>query len=240
MRLDTLMVPAEVDEGGCGGRAAVVIDVLRSTTSMAAALDAGCREMIPTAGIEEASRLAENLGRSNVILCGERDGRRIEGFDLGNSPGEFVPETVRDRTLIMATSNGTPTINKIKGSSLLLLACFNNISTVYQILQQAGADVVLICAGKQGRFCLEDLLCAGALADLASRKKTTKLGDGSQVALAMYRKHRRNLSQTLAKTQHGAYLVELGFEKDIDRCALVDSTHTVPVFQDGRIVRYLQ
>jgi len=239
MMLDTLMVPAEAGEGALSGRAAAMVDVLRSSTSMAVALDAGCREIVPCGSIEEASRLAETLGRGHVILCGERDGRKIEGFDLGNSPLEFRPETVKDKTLIMATTNGTAVLSGLKQSTLVAVACFNNVSAAYRLLKRGGSDAVVICAGKLGRFSLEDMLCAGAIADRAASEKGMALSDSSKAAMALFRRHHKNLAGALRKTQHGDYLAGLGFVEDITVCARMDSTQTVPVLQEGRIVRCL-
>lgn len=237
MLLDTLAVPAEAGENGLSGRAAAVVDVLRASTSMAAALDAGCREIVPCGSVEEASRLAETLGRANVLLCGERDGRMIEGFDLGNSPLEFVPEAVRDRTLIMATSNGTAALSALKQVTMAAAACFNNVSAAYRLLRMGGGDAVIVCAGKLGRFSMEDFLCAGAIADRASGDKGVELSDSTKAALALFRKHGKSLHRALSKTQHGAYLAGLGFKDDIEFCSRLDSTETVPILQDGRMVR---
>lgn len=236
MLLDTLTVPAEAGEGFWAGRSAAMVDVLRSSTSMAAALGAGCREIVPCASVEEASRLSETLGRSHVLLCGERDGRRIEGFDLGNSPLEFVPEAVKDRTLIMATTNGTAVLAGLKQAGMAAVACFNNVEASYRLLARGGADAVIVCAGKQGRFSLEDMLCAGAIADRAAKDRAFKLSDSSQAALALYRKQKKRLAAALGKTQHGAYLVSLGFKADIEYCARIDSTDIVPVLSSGRLV----
>lgn len=236
MLLDTLMVPAEAGEGFWAGKSAVVVDVLRSSTSMTAALGAGCREIVPCASVEEASRLAETLGRSHVLLCGERDGRKIEGFDLGNSPLEFVPEAVKDRTLIMATTNGTAVLAGLKQAGMAAVACFNNVEAVYRLLARGGADAVIVCAGKLGRFSLEDMLCAGAIAERAAKDKTFKLSDSTQAALALYRKQSRRLTLVLAKTQHGAYLASLGFMADIEFCSRMDITDIVPVMSSGRVI----
>ncbi len=238
MLLDTLTVPAEAGEGFWAGKSAAMVDVLRSSTSMAAALGAGCREIVPCSSVEEASRLAETLGRNHVLLCGERDGQRIEGFDLGNSPLEFAPEVVKDRTLIMATTNGTAVLAGLKQAGLAAAVCFNNIEASYRLLAKGGADAVIVCAGKLGRFSLEDMLCAGAIANRATKDKMFKLSDSSQAALALYRKHSRRLASALAKTQHGAYLASLGFTADIEFCARIDSTDIVPIMASGRIVIY--
>ena len=230
-----LLVPAEASEQVAAGRAAVMVDVLRSATTMATALDAGCREIIPASGIEEARRLADTLGRDHVLLCGEREGRRIEGFDLGNSPLEFLSQTVGDRAVIMTTTNGTPVISQLRQASLVAAAGLVNVSAVYQVLKKSGLDAVVVCAGKLGRFSLEDAIGAGAIADQAASDKYI-LGDGAKVARMLFRKYRKNLLRILSATEHGAYLLNLGFGDDIAFCASLDRTATVPVLYDGRII----
>src|SRR5690606_24311561 len=104
--VDVCFTPDELVSGELQGRVAVVVDVLRATSSIVEALANGARSVLPVASIEAAVRLAQNVGRDQVLLCGERRGLPIEGFDLGNSPREFTPERVAGKTLIMTTTNG--------------------------------------------------------------------------------------------------------------------------------------
>jgi len=238
VRIDTVLVPAELNESALPGQAVAVVDVLRSSTSIVAALDAGCKEVIPAASIEEASKLAETLGRDHVLLCGEREGQKIGGFDLGNSPLEFTPETVKDKTLIMSTTNGTAATLRLKPATMVAIASFTNAGAVYQALKRSGAPATIVCAGKLGRFSLEDLLCAGAIVARALEEDAkAELSDGSRMAAQMYKKYAKNLHRILAKTEHGAYLISLGFKNDIKFCANLDTSLTVPILLESRIMK---
>ena len=107
MRIDVLLTPAEAGARSLSGRIVAVIDVLRATSTIVAAMANGARAIVPVAEIEDALRLAKTHGRDNVLLCGERRSRKIEGFDLGNSPLEFTSEAVADKLVVMTTTNGT-------------------------------------------------------------------------------------------------------------------------------------
>ncbi|HEX5521730.1 MAG TPA: 2-phosphosulfolactate phosphatase, partial [Longimicrobiaceae bacterium] len=127
MRLDVFFSPAELSAGEINGRTVVVIDVLRAGTTIVEALAAGARAIYPAASTEEAIRIATNLGRSEVVLCGERKCLPIEGFDLGNSPREFTPERVSGKTLVMTTTNGTRAILASLEAERVYVAAFANL-----------------------------------------------------------------------------------------------------------------
>ena len=238
MRCDVILVPAELPEGAAEGKAVAVIDVLRATTSMVAALDAGARDVVPTASVEEATRLAETLGREHIVLCGERDGQKINGFDLGNSPSEFTAAAVQGKTLVMATTNGTTMFNRVKPSSAVCVACVNNARAAAQALAATGQDILLVCSGKLGRFSLEDAVGAGMVASyLAELSPQAEFTDGALLAQALYQKYRKNLLRALKAAEHGRYLAGLGYKADLAYAAQENITATVPVLRDGRMVR---
>jgi 2-phosphosulfolactate phosphatase len=238
VQIDVILTPCELGELSLSGKAAAVIDVLRSTTSMVAALEAGCRDIIPCPGVEEATRLAETLGRDNVVLCGERDGNRINGFDLGNSPLEFEGPAVRNKTLLMSTTNGTVVISRAKQAAPLVTAAFVNAGAAAGHLAAAGGDVVLICSGKLGRSATEDVLCAGLLAGrIAEAVPGAAMTDGARMAAILFKKEQRSLLRTLRSSQHGQYLASLGYQDDLKYACQLDISKTVPLLKEGRIVR---
>ena len=215
-----------------------MIDVLRASTSIVAALDAGAKDVVPTASVEEATKLAETLGREHIVLCGERDGMKINGFDLGNSPFEFTPEAVKGKTLVMATTNGTLMLNRVKPSSLVCVACVNNARAAAQALIAAGQDIIIACSGKLGRFSFEDAAGAGLIVShITELAPDTTLSDGAAVTLALYQKYKKNLVRALKAGEHGRYLKSLGFKADLEYAARESVTGTVPVLRDGRIVK---
>ena len=140
-------------------RVVLVIDVLRASTSIAAALNNGARAVIPFQGVDEAMTRARSLERSDVLLAGERKMVPIRGFDLGNSPGEFTPAVVQGKTIVMTTTNGTAALAGAQGAHEVLVGSFANYSVVVAWLRaaaRADKSITLVCAGTDGRFALED------------------------------------------------------------------------------------
>lgn len=236
MLCDVVLVPAELPENALAGRAVAVVDVLRASTSMVAALDAGARDVVPTASVEEATKLAETLGREHIVLCGERDGQKINGFDLGNSPFEFTAAAVQGKTLVMATTNGTVTLSRVKPSTFTCVACINNARAAAGALARAGVDVAIVCSGKLGRFSLEDLVGAGMIASYLAEDGAA-CSDGALLAQALYQKYKKNPLRALKAAEHGKYLAGLGFKHDLEYAARENITATVPVLRDGRMVK---
>ena len=141
---------------------AVVIDVLRATSTMVEALVNGARGVYPASSTEEAIKLASSLGREDTLLCGESKGLMIEGFDLGNSPLEFVAERVADKRLVMSTTNGTGAFLMAEDADRVLACSFLNLGAVVDAVAAVGR-LVVVCAGREGRFSADDAACAGTL-----------------------------------------------------------------------------
>jgi 2-phosphosulfolactate phosphatase len=164
-RLDVLLTPGELLPGDVAGRTAVVIDVLRASSTIVQALGSGARTIFPVADIEEALKLANTLGREEVLLCGERRALPIEGFDMGNSPGDFARKQVARKTLVMSTTNGTAIMTAAaQAAERVVIASFLNLSAVVRELVRSEAEPVLLCSGREGKFALEDAVCAGRIA----------------------------------------------------------------------------
>ena len=156
------LLPGLIPPGALKGSVAVVVDVLRATTVMVHALASGCAAVIPCGEIEEARRIAADLPAGSALLAGERHGLPIEGFDLGNSPGEFTPEVCRGKTLVMTTTNGTRAILASLDAERVLVAAFSNFGMTVQWLHAEDRDIHIVCAGTEGEISFEDALLAGA------------------------------------------------------------------------------
>lgn len=252
MTLDIFFTPAALAGVEMAPRI-VVIDVLRATSSILEALHNGARAVFPVATTDDAVRLAQNLGRDEVILCGERQGLPIEGFDLGNSPFEYGPDTVEDKALVMSTTNGTAAFvtvadrlpSKPAGSphgadtakSRIYTGAFLNLGAVVEHLLQDSSPVYIVCAGRIGGFSLEDALCAGKMAlRLQERlEEGLELNDAAAAALELARRYRQALPKVLRMTAAGRRLIEIGREEDIDFCAQVDRYEHVPELKDRKI-----
>jgi len=235
-RVDLYLMPAEAERADFEKRQVVVIDVLRSCSSIATALRNGAAKVIPVETVEEAKRLAETLDRKSRLLCGERDGRKVSGFDLGNSPREYTRERVEGATLVFASTNASPLMTATLGGMDQLLLAYVNLGAIAQAVLHDGRDVAVACAGRHGAFSLEDTACAGALIRrLTDSGAGPELNDAAAFALAFDRDYGATPEAVLRRSDHGRYLMTLGFEEDLPVCSAVDSVPVVPRLREGRI-----
>src|SRR5690606_35519437 len=236
MRLDVFLTPGELSPADILDRPVVVIDILRATTCIVQALSAGAKSIYPVASIEEALRLANTFGRDDVLLCGERKCLPIEGFDLGNSPREFVRERVAGKTLVMSTTNGTHVISLTGGAERVVIASLLNLKAVVDELARLEAEPVLVCAGRDKHFALEDAACAGLLASrlMEARPGEWTLNDGAQAALALAREFPPE-EALFRRTASGRTVESAGLEADLEFCARVDTHDIVPVLHERTI-----
>lgn len=228
--------PAELS-GGVADRTVVVIDVLRASSTILEALVNGARDVLPVESVEQAVRKREELGRRDVLLCGERDTQPIAGFDLGNSPLEFTRERVEGETLVMSTTNGTRALLACTAAARCLVASFLNAGAVAAALAEAGEAALLLCAGREGRFALEDALCAGMIARRVRRRLESGFqgNDASAAAIALAGRYARRLQSTLEETAAGHRLVEAGRQEDVAFCASLDRYAEIPRVRERRI-----
>ena len=234
MRLDVLLLPRELRVRPRPELTAVVVDVLRATTSIVVAFQHGCRSILPVASPEEAER-AHRMA-PDAVLAGEEGGLRIPGFGLGNSPHEFTPETVSGRDVILTTSNGTKTLRAVGGGRSVAVGAFLNRSAVGSWLIARGTDSLIVCSGYEGAFSLEDAVCAGAIVSRAASLGTClDLGDGARACQALWHQWGADLCRLLPETAWGQRMVAMGFGPDLEVCARVDVSDVVPTMQAGRI-----
>ena len=137
MKLDVVFTPTGLTAADIQGRTVFVIDILRATTVMCAALAHGAKALIPVASTEEALRLAQTIGSDDVLLAGERNCLRIPGFQLGNSPLEMREPVVRGKTLIVTTSNGTKALLACQGAASVFPAAAANLSLAAERIGEA-------------------------------------------------------------------------------------------------------
>lgn len=218
------LVAAERLRGSC----AVVIDVLRATTTIVTALAAGCVAVRPCLEVEEARNLADQLRAGRVLLGGERDGSPLSGFDLGNSPREYTCAVCRGRTLVLTTTNGTRALLHASAAERVLLGAFVNYSAVCEQLRQEARPVHIVCAGSAGEVTLEDTLLAGAFVEYLSELGNVRLNDGARLAWDCFEMHGRVLEGALEVSAGGVRLRELGYDEDIRAAARVDQFALVP------------
>ena len=234
MRVDVLLLPREIPVRPRPELYAVVIDVLRATTSIVVAFQHGCRSILPVASAAEAR--SARAASPGAVLAGEEGGLRVPGFDLGNSPREFTREAVGGRDVILTTSNGTRTLRAIVGGRTVAIGAFRNRSAVADWLVGRGADSLIVCSGYEGGFSLEDAVCAGAIVDRAAQLATGLiLGDGARACHALWARFGSDLVRLFRETDWGRRILALGFEGDLAVCAELDATAVVPLMAGDRI-----
>jgi 2-phosphosulfolactate phosphatase len=167
--LNVYALPNLVAAEDLAGGSAVVIDVLRATTTIVYALDAGAKAVIPCLAISDALALAKQFPPGEVVLAGERDAVAIDGFDLGNSPDEFTPDRVDGKTVVFTTTNGTQAIAHARSADEVLLAAFANADAVVRHLVDRH-NIHILCAGTDGRISEDDVLLAGMLVERIQRE----------------------------------------------------------------------
>lgn len=240
MNVDAFLSHREVDPNAVNGGVAVVVDVVRATSTMVEALAHGARAILPALSVDEALELVKTLGREDTALCGERGGLKIEGFDLGNSPGEFTADRVEGKRLIMTTTNGTRSFRAAEGARKVFAASFLNVSAVARAaageIQEGATGLVVICAGKEGRFGLDDAVCAGALLRRFQEVWSGELfpGDGARACEALAERFTADAG-FLSGTAAGRALVEVDLAQDLQDCARMDARDVVPEMKDRQI-----
>lgn len=240
MRLDVAFAPRELAPGEVADRIVVVVDVLRATTSICAALDRGARAVIATADAAEALRLAQALGADDVVLAGERQLAPIPGFQLGNSPREMTAAAVAGKTVIMTTTNGTQALLATAGAREVIVGAAVNLTAAGDYLRRAldaDGDLLILCAGRDNAFALDDAFIAGSLAvrALGGSRRRKGLNDAALVAVDLVQRYRERVGRVLALSRGGRDLAAHGFRDDVTAAAVLDAHPVLPVFHDRRV-----
>ncbi len=225
------MLPSLMSPGCLQGGVAVVIDVLRASTTIVHALAHGANAVVPCASVAEAQDAASRHDRSHVLLGGERHGQLIDGFDLDNSPLAYTSDVVAGKTIVFTTTNGTLALRACEAASRVLIGAFVNRSAITRLLRSDGRPAHLVCAGTDGHLTAEDILFAGALAaDLGPQFPDVQ----TQMAIDYYRSPSTDdatFSATIRASRGGQNLLRLGLDADVDRASQSDRFDLVPEWQ---------
>jgi 2-phosphosulfolactate phosphatase len=238
MRIDVHFTPAGLVAGDLAGRGVVVIDALRATTTVITALANGAKAVIPAASSEEAVRLASNLEKDGVVLAGERKSVKIEGFALGNSPREMTAAAVAGKTIVLATTNGTPALVAAQGGDPVLVGAPVNFKALAEqaraALERRG-DLVIVCAGRDKQFAIEDAYTAGRLIKAVKKGlRRLALNDAARAAVALTTEF-ANWEEALEESEAARQLAEVDLASDVGFAARADRFHVVPAYADRRI-----
>ncbi len=234
MKIDLSFTQGQLDEMQLREKNVVVIDVLRSSTTIIAALQNGAREVIPVGSIESAVKISGSLFGDVTLRGGERNGKMIQGFNLGNSPLEYTESTVRGKSIIFCTTNGSVAMVKSRYAKTMVIGAFVNLTEVVKCIKTLEADVLLLCAGRPanaGAFSLEDVVCGGMIIQKLMQDKSieVELTDSSTAALSLSKSFGKSILKMLKNTDHGKYLIDIGFLNDIKLCAGIDTMPILPM-----------
>lgn len=236
MKIDIIISADDIIESKLENKIAVVIDMFRATSVIVTALNNGCEEVIPFLTIEETLESSEELNREEYMLGGERRAVKIDGFDLSNSPLEYTKEVVEDKKVLITTTNGTRTLTKSNSAKRIIIAAMINAKAVADKLLEINEDVVIINAGTNGNFSMDDYICSGYIInEMLKVDNQIELTDISKTANMIYENNRDIISYVKEAT-HYSVMKSLELDNDIEYCMKKSIVNNVPEYKDGKIV----
>jgi 2-phosphosulfolactate phosphatase len=233
-KLDIILSPLLIDNYNFENKTVVVIDILRATTTICAALDNGASFVYPVETLAEASLLKQN----GYLAAAERNGEKVEGFDLGNSPAEYTSEVVQNQSIVLTTTNGTRCISLSAQADKILIGAFSNMAVLADYLKNDERDLMLFCAGWKNKVNLEDTLFAGALA-LELKESYEWDNDSVEIAMDLYKGAKTNILKYVKKAAHAKRFEALGVSIDTAYCLQIDSCQVLPCLVDNKLINIL-
>lgn len=242
MKIDVFLIPVNDKELHFENSVVLMIDVLRASTTICASLFNGAKEIIPCDTMDKASQIFNNLSRQSSFLGGERNGVKPNGFHAGNSPMEYSADKVKNKTIILTTTNGTKIFRLARGAKYRIIGGFVNISAVSVFLGKyinSGTNSIqILCAGNNGRLSYEDTICAGAY---INRIKTffpeLEMSDSAHAAENLFMLHSGDIVEFLSSREHASILRRLGFDEDIYLALTHDLYPVVPLVDNNFIIK---
>jgi len=214
------------------GSVVVVVDILRATSCIVTAIAHGIASIKPVASLTEC-----NYWRSRgYIGAAERGGQTVEGFELGNSPFTYMDPTLEKRNIALTTTNGTEAIMRSKAANQIVIGAFLNFNALANYLKKLPYDVIIHCAGWNGKVNMEDTIFAGALVNELKAEFNTE-NDAALAALSLFNLSKSNLKEYLSEASHYKRLQHLGLQKDIDFCLEYNRYTAIPVLQNDHLVK---
>ena len=234
--LFTCLSPALLNLYEVSSSIVVIIDILRATSTIAAALHNGAKSIIPVDSVAECIKLGKQM---DVITAGERDGQIAEGLAYGNSPLTYPTEFIWGKILVLTTTNGTKLLHMAlaENARAIITGSFSNLSAVCRYLTEQNQNVILACAAWKDKVNLEDTLFAGAVINRIKDNFSINC-DASKIAETLYSEAKDDLYEFMKANDASHYhrLTNFGLEKDIRYCFTIDTHNVLPMYEDGRLV----
>lgn len=235
MKINVITYGERINHAVIASSTVIVIDVLRCTSAIVAALSNGAQKVVPVLEPNEAISLAQAIGVNDCILGGERGCNKLPGFDVGNSPFEYNAATVAGKTVIISTSNGTNAICGMRDGARVFLGAMSNRTAAARAAASTMNDILIVCSGTDGCVSADDYCAAGSIIDAILRfAPSAQLSDIALICHNLY-SSLKNGSFDLMNTRHCRRLHDLGYNKDIEYCLTEDSETAVPEYANGII-----
>jgi len=232
-RLEVCLSPAIYSKHADDNNLVVIVDILRATSSICAAIHNGVKKLIPVATVEEAREM-KNRG---YMVASERDGYVLDFADFGNSPFNFTPEKVKGKEIVYSTTNGTRCIHMASHSKAVVIGSFLNITSLADWLIQQNSPVLIFCASWKDRFSLEDTVFAGALSELLLNSgKFETICDAVTASVDLWNLAKTDLSAYIQKAAQKNRLASKGLDDCIEYCLTADQTEVIPFFADDCLI----
>lgn len=231
MKVEVCLTPELIHQHELEGKTAVVVDIFRATSCMISGLAAGVRAIYPVSEIDEC---LEN-GKKGMITAGERGGKKIEAFDIGNSPFDYMREEFRGREISVTTTNGTLAIQKSHPAQEVLIGAFLNLKSTVSYIEDQQSNVIIVCAGWKGTPNLEDTLYAGGFIEHLQGFEIE--GDSALLAKALFQNHQKNLLEVARSSSHAQRLSGFGITRDIEHCLTMNTYDLVAKMDGKKIIR---
>lgn len=236
MKISVYASSSHVKPAAIKGRVAVVVDMLRASSTIIAALNNGAATIAPMPNIEQC--IAIRSANRDILLGGERHADKIQGFDFGNSPLEYTKSKVSGKNIVLCTSNGSKAIKSADYTKKIIIGALINVTAVAKKLLKLKSDVAIICAGTDGKFSIDDIVTAGAvISRLKENGAHPELDDLGILCVQIYDNNRNDLHALMKDSQHYSFLNDLGYTDDLKYCLKEDQVDFAPEFFDGSITK---
>ncbi len=229
--IDVCLSPELIHQYPLKGKIVVVVDILRATSCMVSGLATGVASIKPLADVTTC-KLLKNEG---YFTAGERNGSKVDGFDMGNSPFEYMEPKLKGQKVAVTTTNGTLAIEKSRDAEQIIIGAFLNLSAVANYIKIADKDIVVVCAAWKGKVNMEDSLFAGALVDKLQATHQPEC-DVPRMMLKLYQSEKNDLFAFIKESSHARRLNNLDVYKDIEFCVEEDKFEVVPVLRGDHLV----
>ncbi|NLK95989.1 MAG: 2-phosphosulfolactate phosphatase family protein [Clostridiales bacterium] len=230
MKIDIVISANYINEDIIKDKVVVVIDVFRATSVITTAINNGCKSITPVLTIEEALKIKKD--KPFVLLGGERKGLKIEGFDFSNSPLEYNKKNVSGKEIVFTTTNGTRALTKCTAAEKILIGAMINGKAVADKLMEINKDVVIVNAGTNGNFSIDDFICSGyIISEIINKKDNVELTDIARLAYIDYNKE-DNVISYMSQARHYKYMMTIDLQDDIQYCIQKNIMNVVPEYNN--------